>query len=108
MLGKYKAQNNNDENGNPTGGCVRGTGINIEWQDGPLGRGEDRVEPNGAFVETVIDATRQRIEYYQKSKFACRENALAITKLEEALHWLNSRTNRREVQGTEGTHKEDA
>jgi hypothetical protein len=34
----------------------------------------------------------------------CSENALAITKLEEATHWLKARTNRREAQGTEGTH----
>ena len=82
----------NDDNGNPAGGHVSGTGINITWQNGPLGRGDQRQEPNGAFVETVIAAVVQRIEYYQAGKFRCRENALAITKLEEALHWLNSRT----------------
>jgi hypothetical protein len=104
MLGVYEAVNKNDQNGNPAGGYVKGTGLSVQWQDGPLGRGEDRIEPNGAFVETVIDAARQRIEHYQNSKFKCRENALAITKLEEALHWLNSRTQRREAQSTEGTH----
>lgn len=105
MLGKYEAKNEVDENGNPTGGSIRGIGLTIDWQNGPLGRGEDRKEPNGAFVETVIDAARQRIEAYQASKFKCRENALAITKLEEALHWLNARTNRREAQNVEGTHQ---
>lgn len=105
MLGKYEATNNNDENGNPAGGSVQGVGLSIDWQDGPLGRGEDRKEPNGAFVETVIDAALQRIQYYQGSQFKCRENSLAITKLEEALHWLNSRTNRRESDGVEGTHE---
>ncbi len=104
MLGQYTAENRVDENGNPTGGSVRGVGLSIDWQNGPLGRGEERKEPNGAFVETVIDAARQRIEAYQASKFKCRENALAITKLEEALHWLNARTNRREKQNVEGTH----
>jgi hypothetical protein len=96
--------NHNDENGRPAGGSVTGIGIYINWQDGPLGRGEERVLPNGAFVETVIAAALQRIEYYQSSQFKCRENAIAITKLEEALHWLHARTNRREAQGTEGTH----
>ena len=104
MIDKFDAENRNDANGNPAGGNVRGAGLAIDWQDGPLGRGDDRVEPNGAFVETVISAVVQRIQYYQKSQFKCRENALAITKLEEALHWLNSRTGRRESQGTEGTH----
>lgn len=105
MIDKYEYCNLNDENGNPAGGKVRGRGLTIYWQNGSLGRGDDRLEPNGAFVETVIDAAKQRIEYYQQSNFKCRENALAITKLEEALHWLNSRTQRRENQGVEGTHK---
>lgn len=107
MIDKFTAENNNDPNGSPAGGSVTGVGLEIRWQDGPLGRGDDRVEPNGAFVETVIAAALQRIEYYNASKFRCRENSCAITKLEEALHWLNARTNRREVRGIEGTHVED-
>lgn len=108
MMGEYKAVNTLDANGNPTGGNVRGVGLNIDWQDGPLGRGEDRQEPNGAFTETVIAAVVQRIEFFQQSKFRSRENAIAITKLEEALHWLNARTQRREKAGIEGTHAEEA
>ena len=104
MLGKYTCANWTDPDQNPTGGSVTGTGLKIEWQDGPLGRGEERKEPNGAFVETVIDAARQRIQFYQDSKFKCRENAIAITKLKEALMWLNKRTQDREQKGVEGTH----
>jgi hypothetical protein len=104
MLADYKCGNQQDENGNPTGGSVRGTGLSIDWQDGPLGRGEDRKEPNGVFVETVIDAARQRIQFYQDSKFKCRENAIALTKLEEALLWLNKRTADRDKRQVEGTH----
>jgi len=106
MLAEYDACNRQDDDGNPTGGQVRGDGLRIDWQDGPLGRGKDRKAPNGAFVETVIDACRQRIQFYQDSKFKCRENALAITKLEEALMWLNKRTTDREKRGVEGEHKE--
>lgn len=106
MQAKFESENYDDEDGNPAGGFVSGTGLSITWQNGPLGRGEDRVEPNGAFVETVIAAALQRIEYYQASRFACRENALAITKLQEALHWLNHRTASREERGVEGTHDE--
>lgn len=102
-----QAENMTDENGNPTGGTVRGTGLYIDWQNGPLGRGDDRKAPNGAFVETVLLAVKQRIDFYQTAnggKFACRENALAITKIEEALHWLDSRTQAREARQVEGTH----
>jgi hypothetical protein len=106
MTQKIVGQHNNDENGNPAGGTTTGTGISINWQNGPLGRPEDgtRVEPNGAFVEGVIAAAIDRLEYYQASKFKCRENALAITKLEEALHWCGHRTAKREAQKVEGTH----
>lgn len=108
MLDKFTAANNLDENGNPSGGEAVGLGLYINWQNGPLGRGADRISPNGAFVETVIAAALQRIQFYQtasQGKFACRENAIAITKLEEALLWLNKRTAEREARQVEGTHQ---
>jgi len=105
MQQKFTAENHLDDEGRPAGGFVEATGLRIDWQNGPLGRGEDRIEPNGAFVETVIAAAVQRIEHYQSGQFRCRENAIAITKLEEALHWLNARTNRREAADVEGTHE---
>jgi len=105
MLGEFKSNNWNDVDGTPTGGSVLGIGLDIKWQEGALGRDGDRAEPNGAFVETVIAACTQRLEYFQDSKFKCRENALAITKLQEALHWLDSRTKDRESRDVEGTHK---
>ena len=107
MMQAIRATNHTDANGNPTGGTATGTGIDIQWQNGPLGRGIERQEPNGAFVEGVIAAALQRIEWYQNAsggKFKCRENALAITKLEEALHWLDHRTRAREAREVEGTH----
>jgi len=98
--------NNTDADGNPAGGWVFGTGLNIKWQAGPLGRPAG--EPNGAFVEDLLEAARQRLEFYQKAaggKFACRENAIAITKTEEALHWLYSRRMDRENRGVQGENK---
>lgn len=108
MMQELLCENHNDEDGNPAGGNVDGVGISIEFQNGPLGRGEERVPPNGAFVEGVIQAAIQRLQYYQEAsngRFRCRENALAITKLEEGLHWLGARTGRREAQNVEGTHE---
>jgi len=94
-----------DDRGDPAGGAVLGTGIKIDWQNGPLNRGDRRVEPNGAFVDGVISAAIGRLEFYQGSKFKCRENSLAITKLQEALHWLDHRTKDRERLSVEGTHE---
>lgn len=97
-------QHETDTNGNPSGGTTQGRGINIAWQNGPLVVDGVRQVPNGAFVEDVIAAAVGRIQHYQNSRFKCRENALAITKLEEALHWLDARTKDREARGVEGTH----
>ncbi len=102
---ELQATNNVDDEGNPTGGQALGIGLRVVWQDGPLGR--PPVEPNGAFVDDVIEAARQRLEFYQKAaggKFACRENALAITHLEEAMHWLYSRRVAREARQVQGLH----
>lgn len=107
MLQEVRGEHLSDEDGAPAGGQTRGRGIIIDWQNGPLGRGAERKEPNGAFVEGVIAAAIDRIQFYQVAaggKFACRENALAITKLEEALLWLQKRTLDREARGVEGTH----
>jgi hypothetical protein len=101
----FTASNPVDINNNPTGGTVNGTGFTISWQNGQLGRDGDRQAPNGAFVEDIIDAARQRIQFYQDAnnkKFACKENAMAITKLEEALLWLDKRTQDRERRKVEG------
>ncbi len=108
MLQKIESVHRIDENGNLAGGYTEGKGMKVEWQDGPLGRGENRKEPNGAFVESVISAAISRLRFYQTAsfgRFQCRENALAITKLEEALHWLEARTRDREGRGVEGEHK---
>jgi hypothetical protein len=104
MMQDIVATNEVDANGNPAGGSVAATGISIQWQNGPLGRGMERQAPNGAFIEGVLSAALQRLEFFQASKFKCRENALAVTKIEEALHWLNSRTANREKRAVEGTH----
>lgn len=103
MRQEISCVNIKDEQENPTGGSVSAIGIKINWQDGPLGNPVDVNKINGAFVEGVIEAAIQRLEFFQESKFKCRENALAITKLEEALHWLDHRTanrNKRKVEGT--------
>ncbi len=98
-------ENFNDDNGNPAGGYASSVGLIIQWQEGPLGRGDDRQEPNGAFVETVIRAALQRLEYYQDSGFACDENAEAASNLRVALECLSDRTRRREEEDVEGTHE---
>lgn len=38
-------------------------------------------------------------------KFPCRENALTITKIEEAIHWQDARTKDRQKRKVEGQNK---
>lgn len=91
----------------PAGGFVQGIGLRIDWQNGPLGRvgTDERIEPNGAFVETVLEAVLQRIEYYDSVGFGCYENDQAVYLIKSALANLNSRTKRRVAQNVEGTHE---
>lgn len=73
---------------------------NVHFQEGPIK--ENGI--NGVNNEDLIAMVITRLEHFQNSEFACRENALAITKLEEALLWLRKRTMGREKRGVEGTH----
>ena len=89
------------EGGNPTGGQTIMANSVINWQDGIL---VDGVK-NGAFVEDVITAAIERLEYFQDSKFECQENADAIASLQGALTALESRTKTRVEQGVENTYE---
>lgn len=99
--------NFHDEQGKPAGGFVTGTGIDISWQKGPLGRigGGQRIDPNGAFVEDVLEACLQRLQHYNESGFRCTENDEAIEHITIALVALDKRTQRRVLAEVEGTHE---
>ena len=72
----------------------------IHFQEGPI----KECGVNGVCNEDLINMVIDRLEHFQNSEFRCRENAVAITKLEEALLWLRKRTMAREARGVEGTH----
>ncbi|PAV30304.1 hypothetical protein CIL05_07490 [Virgibacillus profundi] len=59
---------------------------------------------NGVMNEDLIAVIITRLEHFNQSDFRCRENSMAITKLEEALLWLRKRTMGREQRGVEGKH----
>jgi len=59
---------------------------------------------DGTTNEEVIEVLIDRLNYLN-GKFPCRENSLAITKLEEALMWLNKRTADRLKRGVEGKNQ---
>lgn len=94
-----------DELGRPAGGKTTGTGIEIAWQNGPLCVDGVRREPNGAFVEGILEAAVGRLRFYQSSEFRSPYNARALAHLELALRALHERTADREARGVEGTHR---
>lgn len=46
----------------------------------------------GVTNEDLLEIVRDRLTAFQSGEFRCRENACAITHIEEALMWLNKRT----------------
>ncbi len=73
----------------------------IHFQEGPI----KECGVNGVCNEDLLVMVIRRLEGFQNSEFKCRENACAITKLEEALLWLRKRTMGRENRGIVGTNK---
>lgn len=74
--------------------------LTFNIQNGPI----KEAGVNGCQVDTIVDAAKTIIEGLQ-AKFPCRENALAITKLEEAYFWLKARKADREKRDVEGYSK---
>jgi hypothetical protein len=72
----------------------------VHFQEGPI----KEAGVNGVNNEDLIAMVIARLERFQISEFSSRDNAVAITKLEEALLWLRKRTMDREARGVEGTH----
>jgi hypothetical protein len=73
----------------------------ILFQNGPIP--ENGV--NGLTQEVLLEICADRLRSFQAGPYACRENALALTKIEEAQMWLHNRTLKRMQRGVEGTHE---
>lgn len=64
---------------------------------------EDETFNNGTTLEEMLRVSVERLQDLN-NRFACRENSLAITKMQEALMWLNKRTEDRVARRVEGKH----
>ena len=81
-------------------GVMSGDAV-ILFQNGPIAE----VGVNGVTHEALLAIVADRLRSFQAGPYACRENALALTKIEEAQHWLHHRTLARMSRGVEGTHE---
>lgn len=74
----------------------------IQFQRGPIQENGVNGVSNEALIAIVID----RLQGFNEGPYRCRENSLAITHLEEAMHWLNHRTMDRLSRNVEGTSQQ--
>ena len=77
------------------------TVASIQFQEGPRNvAGSTAGVTEAALLAVLID----RLRGFQASEYACRENAIQITKLEETLHWTKARADARAKRGVLGTY----
>jgi len=79
---------------------IQNSHIDIKFQLGPVK--EHGI--NGCQIDDILQILIERVEGFQKGPFSGRENAIVITKLQEAQHWLEHRTRDRERRNVEGTN----
>ena len=72
----------------------------IEFQNGPI----KKAGLNGITNEDLLAIVIDRLSGFQMGEYKCRENAIALIRIEEAYMWLLRRTANREARGVEGTN----
>lgn len=70
----------------------------LRFQNGPI----QEAGVNGLSNEALLAIVEDRLLGFQSGAYACRENAIALTKLQEAMMWLQKRTRDRIARGVEG------
>jgi hypothetical protein len=75
--------------------------VNFQGQRGPV----KEFGVNGCQIDDVLTFALGTLQAMNK-KFPCRENSIAITKLQECLHWLNERTRNRIERKVEGKNRD--
>jgi hypothetical protein len=74
--------------------------VSFTIQSDPIGE----VGINGVQALDMLKYVKCLFESLNEA-FPCRENALTITKIEEAIHWQDARTKNRLVRNVEGQNK---
>lgn len=74
----------------------------VDFQNGPIA--ESGI--NGITHEALLAIVADRLRSFQAGPYRCKENACALTHIEEAMLWLHKRTWDRMQRGVEGTSKQ--
>jgi hypothetical protein len=76
----------------PMGGFADGLGFTISWQRGQLKFNENKQAlPNGAFVYDIVAVARDRVKFFQESKYKNEDYKKALKLLTKALEYLKVR-----------------
>lgn len=84
-------------------GIVDGSGTQIKFCKGNKSD-ESVLRQEGVFTETLIQTAKEYLESVNVGEMATRETSMAITKLDEALMWINKRAEDRILRGVQGTY----
>jgi hypothetical protein len=95
-----------DSNGNVRGGHSSGPGLDVHWQEAPLGGAGERQGQTGAQVVDLIDVAIDRLEAFQGTAFASSYNEASLSHLRAARGAQDARTHDRERRGVEGTDQQ--
>jgi hypothetical protein len=75
--------------------------LEINFQKGP--RNEEG-STFGCLDVDLLEIVRHRLQAFQTQAYKCRENAIALTHIEDALLWLDKRVQDRAHRQVLGTH----
>jgi len=84
-------------------GIEDGEGIAILFCKGDKSN-PDVFRQSGVFTETLIKTAKTYLESVNVGELATRETAIAITKLDEALMWIQKRAEDRKLREVQGTY----
>ena len=79
---------------------IEKTAADIQFQCGPR---KEFDSVHGVLDTDLLEIVRDRLKGFQSGEYACRENACALTHIEEALMWLNRRVEGRIDRNVLGT-----
>lgn len=84
-------------------GVVDGDGAIINFCKGNK-ENPEMLRQEGFFTETLIKTAKSYLEDVNVGELASRETSMAITKLDEALMWIEKRSNDRKLRGVQNTY----
>lgn len=93
-----KAGETHWQSGNNTLGLLE----DIKFQNGAR---KDENSTHGVLDTDLLEIVRDRLKGFQSGQFATRENAIALTHIEEALLWMNKRVEDRIERNVLGTNQ---